>query len=98
MNEVHETVTFSKIYSAADGTEKEQIDSVRDQLKANLLVGKPLRFDWFREKKLGNVRLYYLINEKSRKALLVAFGPKKEQQSIINHILLNRERYLRLID
>jgi len=95
MNVVYESDTFSKLFDAAEKREQEWIDGIRDQLSENLRIGKPLRFDWFREKKLGNVRLYYLINEKSRKALLVAFGPKKEQQSIINH---NRERYLRLID
>jgi len=97
MNEVHETVTFSKIYSAADGTEKEQIDSVRDQLKANLLVGKPLRFDWFREKKFGNKRLFYIINEESKKAILLTFATKKEQQAIIDRVVVDKLFYLNLL-
>jgi len=66
-------------------------------LKVNLQVGKPLRFDWFREKKFGNKRLYYLINESSNKTVLVAFGTKKEQQNIITYIILNRERFLKQI-
>ena len=78
-------------------SEKEWIDKMRDQLVINLRVGKPLRFDWLREKKLGVKRLYYLINEKNQKAVLVAFGPKKEQQHIITHIIINKERYLKLI-
>ena len=98
MNEVHETETFAKLYDASEKLEKNWIDKVRDQLVVNLTVGKPLRFDWFREKKLGNKRLFYLINTKTEKAVLVAFGTKKEQQKIIDHIISNKQRYLKLLE
>ncbi len=98
MNEVYETDTFSKLYEALENREKEWIEKMKDQLALNLQVGKPLRFDWFREKKFENKRLYYLINETKNKAILVGFGDKKEQQRTIGHILLNKERYLRLIN
>ncbi|MEK6920696.1 MAG: hypothetical protein AABX82_02345 [Nanoarchaeota archaeon] len=62
-----------------------------------LRTGQLLRFDWFRERKFGDKRLFYLINEESHKAILVSFGSKKEQQHIINHIILNKEKYLSLI-
>ena len=78
-------------------SEREWVEKIKDQLKDNLEVGKQLRYDWFREKKLGNKRLYYLINTKANKAVLLAFGTKKEQQKIIDHILANKERYLKLI-
>tara|TARA_Y100000034_G_C6899159_1_gene415270 strand:- start:891 stop:1187 length:297 start_codon:yes stop_codon:yes gene_type:complete len=98
MNEVCETETFSKIYDASDYQEQKWIDKIKDQLSENLRVGRPLRFDWFREKKLDNKRLYYLTNEKSKKAILIAFGTKKDQQKIIDHIILNKEKYLKLIN
>ncbi len=97
MNEVYETETFSQLYEACEKIERGWIDKMKDQLRENLLVGQPLRFNWFREKKLGNKRLYYLINESTQKAILVSFGTKKEQQKIIDYILLNRERYLHQI-
>ena len=59
MNEVFETETFSKLFETFEFSEKEWIDKMRDQLIINLRVGKPLRFDWLREKKLGVQRLYY---------------------------------------
>src|SRR3989338_3888919 len=77
MNEVYETDTFSRIFEASEKSEKEWIEKMKDQIAENLRVGKPLRFDWFREKKLGGKRLYFLINEKTKKAVLVAFGDKK---------------------
>lgn len=98
MNAVHETEAFFKLYETLEKAEQEWIGKVKDQLMENLEVGKPLRYDWFREKKLGNKRLYYLINIKSNKAILVAFGTKKEQQKIIEHILTNKERYLKVIE
>ncbi len=97
MNEVHETEIFSKIYDACDHQERRWIDKMKDQLAENLKVGKPLRYDWFREKKFDNKRLFYLINENTKKAILIAFGSKRDQQKIIDHVILNKERYLRLI-
>jgi len=98
MNEIYETETFSKIYDGCDNREKKWIEDIKNSLRENLKVGKRLRFEWFREKKLGNKRLFYIINEKNGKAILLAFGSKKEQQKIINHILENRDTYLRYVD
>ncbi len=39
----------------------------------------------------------YIINEQTHKAILISFGSKKEQQQIINHIIINKEKYLSLI-
>ncbi|MBI3037168.1 hypothetical protein HYY73_05480 [Candidatus Woesearchaeota archaeon] len=98
MNTVYETEAFTKLYGTLEKPECEWVEKIKDQLTANLEVGKPLRYGWFREKKLGNKRLYYLINAKTNKAVLLAFGPKKEQQKIVDHILANMERYLKLIE
>ena len=90
MNQVFETETFSKLYDACDHQEQSWINKIKDQLVGNLRVGKPLRYDWFREKKYDNKRLFYVINEESRKAILIAFGSKRDQQKIIDHIILNK--------
>ena len=97
MNLVLETETFSKLIEASEKNEQIWIEKMKTQLKENLAVGKPLRYEWFREKKFGNKRLFYLINESTQKAILIAFGTKKEQQKIITHILINKERYLKQI-
>lgn len=97
MNEVLETEPFSEVCAALEKKEQEWIEKIKTQLAGNLNVGKPLRYDWFREKKLDNKRLYFIINENTKKAILLAFGPKKDQQRIINHIIINKERYLKLI-
>ena len=96
MNAVFETEPFSRLYNTLERKEQEWIEKVRDQLSNNLKVGKPLRYDWFREKKFENKRLYYLINEKTNKAILIAFGIKKEQKKIIDHII-SKENFAKFV-
>jgi hypothetical protein len=91
------TVKFAEEYELFERDEQEWIDKMKEQLAENLRVGKPLRYDWFREKKLKDKRLYYVINEKTHSAVLISFAPKKEQQNIIKHILRNMNDYLELI-
>ena len=97
MNLIFETQVFSKIFDSCDPQEKKWINKVKIQLTGNLKVGKPIRFVWFREKKFMNKRLFFLINENSKKVILISFGVKKDQQKIIDHILLNKKRYLHMI-
>ena len=96
--QIYETETFSKLYEAMEKVEQEWIDKIKLQLIDNPQVGKPLRFDWFREKKFGDKRMYYLIYKDVSKILLVSFGSKKEQQKIIDHIIENKERYRKIIE
>jgi len=49
-------------------------------------------------KKLKDKRLYFVINLKSGKALLIAYGGKKEQQKIVDHIIINKDRYFRIMN
>ena len=95
---IYETETFSKLYEVMEKEEKEWVDKIKLKLKDNPNVGKPLRFEWFREKKFGDKRIYYLIYKNLNRILIVSFGSKKEQQKIINHIIENKERYRRLIE
>ena len=97
-NLVLETETFSQLFETLEKEEKEWIKKIIKQLEENSAIGKPLRFKWFREKKFGGKRLYYLVYEKRNSALLVAFGTKKEQQKIICHVLQNKEKYKKLVE
>ncbi len=95
---IYETETFSRLYKVMEKEEKEWVDKIKLQLKDNPDVGKPLIFEWFREKKFGNKRMYYLIYKNINKILIVSFGSKKEQKKIIEHILENKDRYRKLIE
>ena len=96
--QIYETETFSKLYGAMEKVEQDWVAKIKQQLTENPKLGKPLRFDWFREKKLGNKRMYYLIYNDTSKILLVSFGTKRDQQKIIDHIIENKERYRKIIE
>ena len=97
-NQVLETEEFSRLFETLEKKEKDWIKKIVQQLEESFLVGKPLKFNWFREKKFGGKRLYYLVYEKTGLVLLVAFGTKKEQQEIINHVLQNKKKYMKFIE
>lgn len=90
---IYATDTFKKIYLTLDRSEQNWIDKTKNKLKINP-IGKILHFQWFREKKYLNKRLYFLVDEESKKILLVSFASKKEQQDIINFVLENRYELL----
>ena len=96
--QIYETETFSKLYEAMEKVEQEWVNKIRQQLTETPQTGKPLRFDWFREKKFGDKRMYYLIYKDVSKILLVSFGSKKDQQKIIDHVIENKERYRKIIE
>ena len=90
---IHTTETFKKLYQTLDGNEKQWITKIKAKLEANV-TGKILRFDWFREKKYLNKRLYFLVDFKAEKMLFVAFASKKDQQHVIDFVTENKEELL----
>ncbi len=91
--EVHRTPIFEKKLASFSDEFKKQIDAFEDQLQKNPFVGKPLGFTWFREKKLGKHRMYYLIYEKFSAVYIITLSEKKDQKKIINTIKLFLDDY-----
>lgn len=88
--DVYATDTFKELFESLDSNEQQWIKKVKRQLEhSENPGGKILCFDWFREKKYLNKRLFYIIERETRKILFVSFASKKDQQSIINFIKLN---------
>ena len=90
---IYATASFQKYYDGLDQNEQGWIDQIKKQLEQNV-TGKVLRFIWFREKKYLNKRLYYLINELTKKILFISFAPKKDQKEMIKYIIKNMEELL----
>ena len=91
--EIKATDTFKILYASLEGSERLWIDKIKAKLAINP-TGKVLQFSWFREKKYLNKRLYYLVDETSKKILLVAFASKKDQQKTISYVINNMEQML----
>lgn len=93
MYQIYATDTFKEIYASVERHEKIWIDKTREKLKESP-TGKPLGYPWFREKKYHDKRLYFLIDEESKKILFVSFSSKKEQQDIIDFVKTNMQELL----
>ena len=76
---------------------QEQIQGFIKELKQNYNTGRPLGYPFFREKKMGKHRLYFLIYEDVDTVLLVTISDKKAQQDIIDAIKSQLDHYKELI-
>lgn len=76
---------------------QEQIKRIIKQLKETNDVGKPLGYPFFREKKIGKYRVYFLVYEDVDTVLLITISGKKTQQDTIDKIKENLDYYYGLI-
>ncbi|MDO8460556.1 MAG: type II toxin-antitoxin system RelE/ParE family toxin [Nanoarchaeota archaeon] len=83
---IYVTEEFERDFKKLDNSIKIQIDKEISQLKVNPFVGKPLGYEFFREKKVKNHRFYYLIYEEHVIVFVVALSDKKNQQQVIDNI------------
>ena len=84
---------FEKDFEKLSREEQKRVENVKEQLKENPFVGKPLGYSFFREKKVGEKRLYYLIYASRVIVLIVAYGGKKSQQATINAIKASLKQF-----
>ena len=87
------TEPFEELFYTLEKSEQIWIDKIKRKLEENV-TGKILGFEWFREKKHDNKRLYFLVDEENKKILLVAFATKKDQQKTINFVNANMKELL----
>jgi len=57
------------------------------QLKDNPHVGDVIRYKFFREKRIEEKRIYYLVYDDLKIVLMVAIGRKKAQKETIDKIV-----------
>jgi len=67
-------------------SEQEEMEKFITDLKKGDIHGKPLTYDYFREKKIGGKRLYFLIYQEIEIVLLISVSTKKYQQETIDEI------------
>ena len=86
MFEILITEEFENDFNKLDKSLKTRIGKVIEQLKTSPYAGKPLGYPFFREKKIGKYRLYYLIYKEFLVVFMIAVSEKKDQQATINSI------------
>ncbi len=81
---------FKNKYYHLEKVEKERIDAFVEQLKVDpMMVGKPLRYKFFGEKKFNGKRLYFLVYEEWNIVLFVRLSGKKDKSEAIEWVLQN---------
>ena len=73
--------------------EKNRIEKFEQSLKEEPYSGKPLGYEFFREKKFDGKRLIFLVYEKHKAVFLVTITIKKTQQQVIDLIKTNLDIY-----
>src|SRR3989344_693400 len=99
MYAVFRTRKFDKEF-AKQLSEKEQKEVERfekQQLTINPYIGDPLSYRFFREKKIDNKRVYFLIYDDINAVLMVGVSDKKTQQDTINEIKGHLNEYYVII-
>jgi hypothetical protein len=76
---------IKKMFSNKDLNE---LDIFIENLKKSKIKGKPLSYNYFREKRIKEKRVYFLIYENLKIVLIVNVSNKKYQQETINEIKL----------
>jgi len=84
---VYTTNSFDKEIESLSESDKQRIQKIFLQLKVNPYVGDQVQYRFFREKRMNEKRVYYLVYDDLSAVLVVAFGGKKAQQETIDNIL-----------
>jgi mRNA-degrading endonuclease RelE of RelBE toxin-antitoxin system len=84
---VYSTSSFDKEIEKLSPSDKDIIEKIFQKLKENPYVGDAIRYRFFREKRIREKRLYFLVYDDLASVLLVAFGGKKAQQETIEEII-----------
>jgi len=84
---VYTTENFENKIENLSESDRKIIQKIFLQLKNNPYVGDAIRYRFFREKRIKEKRMYYLIYDDLSAVLIVAFGGKKEQQETIEEII-----------
>ncbi len=86
MYKIFTTEEFDRRFAKLDYQIQQQIRKEIDQLETNPYSGKPLGYAFFREKKVQNYRVYYLVYNELIVVFVITISTKKDQQDAIDRI------------
>ena len=93
MYKVFSTQTYDREIKKLPKEYQRMIVTAEKEIADNPHTGKPLTFEFLREKKIKEKRIYYLVYDDIVLVLLVATSGKKNQQDTINHIKDNLKQF-----
>ncbi len=84
---------FDKEMSKLSSDYRQKIEKIFFQLKENPYAGDQIRYRFFREKRIKEKRIYYLVYDDLKIVLLVAISGKKAQKETIDKIVSYFKEY-----
>jgi mRNA-degrading endonuclease RelE of RelBE toxin-antitoxin system len=84
---------FDKEMNKLSESDKEIVKKIFIQLKENPYVGDQIRYRFFREKRIREKRIYYLVYDDLKIVLMITIGGKKAQEETIDKIVKYFEEY-----
>lgn len=85
---IYHSSRFDKELSKYDKSFQDRVDKIENQLMLNPFAGDPIDVKWFREKRIDNYRIYFIIYDDLNAVFMVAISSKKNKQEVINTIKL----------
>ena len=73
--------------------EQERVKHIEQELKETPYDGKPLGYEFFREKRFDGKRLIFLVYDSYKTVFLITITDKKTQQKVIDLIKANLDVY-----
>ncbi len=95
---IYHSSRFDRELAKFDSDFQARVDKIEDQLIENPYTRDHLSIKWFREKRIGKYRIYYLIYDDIKAVFMVAISEKKDQQRVINTIRLLFEFFRKEIE
>ena len=87
MLKVYRTAEFEKLIKKfLTKEEQSQLENIEGEISEKSLTGSPLSFKFLREKRISGKRVYFLVYEDLKAALMVSSSDKKTQQETIDKI------------
>lgn len=93
MFELFKTELYQEDFNKLDNNEKQRVISLEHLIVQNPFSGKPLGYEFLREKKFCGKRIIFLVYEKHLALYLICIVDKKVQQAEINIIKANLPFY-----
>lgn len=81
---VYTTKEFDVQFGKLQDSDNLIVQKIFTQVKENPYVGDAIRYRFFREKRIREKRIYYLVYEDLKIVLFISIGNKKIQQATIN--------------
>lgn len=84
---------YEKKLKKLSSQEQKRVMDFEQSLKQNPKQGKPLGYDFFREKKFNGKRMYFLVYDSHMIIFIITISGKKTQQQVIDTIKSNLDVY-----